>query len=56
MNDLSMLECVDIPIIPHSMTRYVSNPNKIVVAKSEVLSDAACDEISKLIKSAIGSC
>lgn len=56
MNDLSMLESVDIPIIPHSMARYISNPNKIVVAKSEVLSDAACAEISKLIKSAIGSC
>lgn len=56
MNDLSMLESVDIPIIPHSMACYVSNPNRIVVAKSEVLSDAACDEISKLIKSDIGSC
>lgn len=56
MNDLSMLESVDIPIIPRSMACYVSNPNKIVVAKSEVLSDAACDEISKLIKSDIGSC
>ena len=56
MNDLSMLESVDIPIIPHSMACYVSNPNRIVVAKSEVLSDAACDEISKLIKSDTGSC
>lgn len=49
LNDISMLEIVDVPILPQSLAHYVSNPRKIVVTESQVLSDAACDEISKLI-------
>ena len=50
LNDASMLENVDVPILPPSLSCYISNPNKIVVPESQVLSDAACDEISQLIK------
>ena len=50
LNDISMLEHVDVPILPQSLSCYISNPHKIVVPESQVLSDAACDEISKLIK------
>ena len=50
LNDISMLEHVDVPILPRSLSCYISNPHKIVVPESQVLSDAACDEISKLIK------
>ena len=50
LNDISMLEHVDVPILPGSLSCYISNPHKIVVPESQVLSDAACDEISQLIK------
>lgn len=50
LNDVPMLENVDVPIVPQSLSCYISNPHKIVVPESQVLSDAACDEISKLIK------
>ena len=50
LNDISMLEHVDIPILPRLLSCYISNPHKIVVPESQVLSDAACDEISQLIK------
>lgn len=48
-NDLSMLENVDIPILPRSLSSYVSNPQKIEVPDSKVLSDAACDEIELIL-------
>ena len=50
LNDISMLEHVDVPILPQSLSCYISNPHMIVVPESQVLSDAACDEISNLIK------
>ena len=49
LNDVPMLENVDVPILPQSLSCYISNPHKIVVPESQVLSDAVCDEISKLI-------
>lgn len=48
-NDLSMLEGVDIPILPQSLSSFVSNPQKIEVPDSKVLSDAACDEIELIL-------
>lgn len=49
LNDISMLEHVDVPILPRLLSCYISNPHKIVVPESQVLSDAACDEISQAI-------
>lgn len=48
-NDLSMLESVDIPILPQLLTSFITNPQKIVVPDSKVLSDSACDEIELLV-------
>ena len=48
-NDLSMLESVDIPILPQLLTSFITNPQKIVVPDSKVLSDTACDEIELLV-------
>ena len=48
-NDLSLLESVDIPILPQLLTSFISNPQKIVVPDSKVLSDTACDEIELLV-------
>lgn len=49
--DISMLENVDLPILPQPLTSLVSNPNKIVVPNTRILSDVACDEIERVINS-----
>ena len=50
-NDISMLENVDFPIIPQSIQHYISNINKVVVPQGQIISDVACDEIEKILKS-----
>ena len=49
-NDLSMLESVDIPILPESLESSITNPKKIVVPHFQVLSDAACATIERLLQ------
>ena len=54
-NDLPMLNSVDIPIVPQTLEAFVSNPNRITVSQTEILSDVVCDEIDRLTKSFDGS-
>lgn len=49
MNDVSMLNFVDIPIVPQSLEPFITNPRKVVIPQSEILSDAVCDIIDRLI-------
>ncbi len=49
INDVSMLKCVDIPIIPQVLEPFIDNPERIVISKKTILSDAACDAIENLI-------
>lgn len=44
-NDISMLENVDFPIVPQSIQYYISNTNKVIAPRGQVLSDVACDSI-----------
>ena len=46
-NDISMLENVDFPIVPQSIQYYISNTNKVIAPRGQVLSDVACDEMSQ---------
>ena len=50
-NDISMLESVDLPIVPQSLQCYISNTNKVIVPQNKVLSDVACDEIERIMES-----
>ena len=50
-NDIPMLEQVDVPILPQSLEHHLSNPKKVVVSPSNILSDVACHELEKLINS-----
>lgn len=49
-NDLSMLESVDIPILPESLEPFITNPKRIVVPHSLILSDLACDAIERMLQ------
>ena len=49
LNDVSMLNNVDIAIVPESLAPYVSNVNKVIVPPFEIMSDTICLEIEKLI-------
>lgn len=48
-NDVPMLESVEIPIVPQQLEMKVTNDKKIVVPETEILSDAACCEIEKIL-------
>ncbi len=48
-NDVPMLESVEIPIVPQLLETKVKNDNKLVVPKTEILSDAACCAIEKIL-------
>ena len=48
-NDVPMLESVEIPIVPQLLETKVKNDKKIVVPKTEILSDAACCAIEKIL-------
>ena len=53
-NDISMLECVDIPIVPRGLEERISNPGKVVVPPGRVLSDAACDVLEGMLEAPEG--
>lgn len=48
-NDLSMFGHVDVPIVPNVLAARVQNPNKVIVSKDQILSDATCEVIERVI-------
>ncbi len=48
-NDLSMLAYADIPIVPNTLSEMVSNPNKVIIPQGQILSDATCDVLERII-------